>query len=329
MNRRGALAMLGGTLVLGGTLGARAQPATNVRRIGILWPGDGATHTAEIHTLLASVRALGWIEGHNLVVENRYARGKPELLRQYAEELVRLNVEIIGTMGTPATIAAKNATTRIPIVIMSAGDPVGAGLVASLAKPGGNITGFSNGDPELYAKRLELLREVLPTAQRIGGLEDPSYSYFLGMTREERERRFRSLGMQPIIVEVAAASELENAVAEVARRRAQALMVADVTMFYSNRVLLMRAALRHALPTIVPGRDYVEAGGLLSLDFDYAENDRIIAYFVDKILRGAKPADLPVQQPSRFVTSINLKTAKALGLTIPQSVVQRADEVIQ
>jgi putative ABC transport system substrate-binding protein len=327
MDRRDILAMFGGMLVLGGTLGARAQPATTVRRIGILEPYVGAT-PAEIQQFWASMRTLGWIEGQNLVVEYRYAGGKPELLRQHAEELVRLKVEIIGTLGTAAAIAAKNATTRIPIVMMTAADPVRAGLVASLARPGGNITGFSIIIPELDAKRLGLLHELLPTAQRIGVLLY-SAQPMNEILREESERLFRSLGMQRIVVAVAAASELENAVAEVARRRGQALMVADELLFYSNRVPLMRAALRHALPTIVVGRDYVEAGGLLSLGFDDAEQERVFAYFVDKILRGAKPADLPVQQPSRFVLSINLQTAKALGLTIPQSLLLRADEVIQ
>jgi putative ABC transport system substrate-binding protein len=318
--------MLGVTLVLGRTLAARAQPASKVRRIGYLETGFGLT-PAELQQFWASVRPLGWIEGHNLVVEYRYAGGRPELLRPYAEELVRLKVEIIGTRGTPAAIAAKNATTRIPIVMDAVGDPVRAGLVASLARPGGNITGFSTISPELDAKRLGLLRELLPTAQRIGWLVDSTNPY-TEMVREERERGFRSLGMQPIIVEVAAASEIESAVAEVARRRAQALMV-GAALFYSNRVPLMRAALRHALPTVVDARGYVEAGGLLSLSIDFVEKDRAFVYFVDKILRGAKPADLPIQQPTKFVLSINLKTAKALGLTIPQSLLLRADEVIQ
>jgi len=326
MDRRDILAMLGGTLVLGGALGARAQPAANVRRIGIL---DGYySRPAEFQELWATVRALGWIEGQNLVVEYRFTGGRPELLRPYAEELVRLNVELIGTIGNPATVAAKNAKTRIPIVMMMGNDPVRAGLVASLARPGGNITGYSYSAPELAAKNLELLRELLPTAQRIGVLLD-SNNPRNEIGRQERERLIRSFGMQPIIVEVAAASELESAVAEVARRRAQALFVVGEHIFISNRVVLMRAALRHALPTFGARRDYVEAGGLLSLDINSAENDRVIAYFVDKVLRGVKPADLPVQQPSRFWLAINLQTAKALGLTIPQSLLLRADEVIE
>ncbi len=327
MDRRGALATLVGTLVLGGALGVRAQPTTTVRRIGILETGFGPT-PAELQQFWTSVGALGWIEGKNLVVDFRFAGGRPELLQPYAQELVRLNVEIIGTLGTAAAIAAKNATTRVPIVMMIAGDPVSAGLVASLARPGGNITGFGI-TPELRNKRAELARELLPSAQRIGVLVDPASPIVGFYTREELERPYRSFGMQPVIVEVAAASELENAVAELARRQAQVLIVDEEHIFIPDRGLLMRAALRHALPTIVSGIEYLEAGGLLSLLFDSAENDRVFAYFVDKILRGTKPADLPVQQPSRFVLSINLKTAKALGLKIPQSLLVRADEVIQ
>jgi putative ABC transport system substrate-binding protein len=207
-------------------------------------------------------------------------------------------------------------------------DPVRAGLVASLAKPGGNITGYSLMSPELSRNRVGLIRELLPAAQRVGALVDSANPYN-EIFRKEIEPAYRSLGMQRIAVGVAAVSELENAVAELVRQRAQVLVIGAEPMFYSNRVLLMRAALRHALPTVLAERGYLEAGGLLSLAIDDTEEDRVFAYFVDKILRGAKPADLPVQQPSRFMLSINLKTAKALGLTIPQSLLLRADEVIQ
>jgi putative ABC transport system substrate-binding protein len=276
----------------------------------------------------APARELGWIEGQNLIVERRYAQGKAELLKSYAEELVRLNVELIVTNGTAATIAAKNATTRIPIVVYSAGDPVLSGLVASLARPGGNITGYSIVARELDAKRLELLQELLPTAQRVAVLIDPTNPYN-EIAREDRERVYRSLGMQPIFVGAAAASELENAVSEAARRRAQALIVPVDNLFWSSRVLLMRTALEHRLPTIVGHRDILEAGGLLSLAIDESEQFQVLAYFVDRILRGAKPADLPVQQPRKLLLSVNLKTAKALGITIPQSLLLRADEVTQ
>jgi len=326
MNRRGALAMLGGSLLLARTVGTKAQAAKSVRHIGSLGPGLGPD-PAFLQRLWAPARELGWIEGENLIVERRYA-SKAELFKPYAEELVRLNVELIVTNGTPATIAAKNATRRIPIVMFSAGDPVRSGLVASLARPGGNITGYSIVARELDAKRLELLQKLLPTAQRVAVLIDPTNPYN-EIAREERERVYRSLGMQPIIVGAAAANELENAVSESARLRAQALIVPVDSLFWTNRVLLMRTALEHRLPTIVGHRDILEAGGLLSLAIDETEQYRAMAYFVDKILRGAKPADLPVQQPSKLLLSVNLKTAKALGFTIPQSLLLRADEVIE
>jgi putative tryptophan/tyrosine transport system substrate-binding protein len=327
MNRRGALAMLGGSLLLARTVGAKAQGAKSVRHIGFLGPGS-APNPAFLQRVWAPTGALGWIEGQNLIVERRYAQGKAELLKSYAEELVRLNVELIVTNGTAPTIAAKNATTRIPIVMYSAGDPVLSGLVASLARPGGNVTGFSIVARELDAKRLELLQELLPSAQRVAVLIDPTNPYN-ETAREERERVYRSLGVQPIFVGAAAASELGNAVSEAARRRAQALIVPVDNLFWVNRVPLMRTALEHRLPTIVGHRDILEAGGLLSLAIDEAEQNRALAYFVDKILQGAKPADLPVQQPSKLLVSVNLKTAKALGFTIPQSLLLRADEVIE
>jgi putative ABC transport system substrate-binding protein len=326
MDRRTVIRVLAAGIVAG-SLRAEAQTATAVRRIGVL--GSGAQPTpADLLYLEAHLRELGWVEGNNLLVERRYANGKAELLRPFAEELVRLKVELIATNGTDAALAAKNATTTIPIVIWSAGDPVRTGLVASLARPGGNITGYSMVSPELDAKRLALLRELLPTAQRVGVLENSTNPIF-GIKHKENEPLYRSLGMQTIIVEVAAASELENAVAEMARRRAQVLVLAADSLFRVNRVLIMSAALRHALPTIVEGYDMLEAGGLLSYAVSLAELDHRHAAFIDKILRGAKPTDLPIEQPTKFELGINLKTAKALGITVPKTLLLRADEVIQ
>ena len=327
MNRRGALAMLGGTLFLARTVGTKAQAAKSVRHIGWLGPGS-ASDPVYFQRVWAPARELGWIEGQNVIVERRYAEGKAELLKPNAEELVRLNVELIVTNGTAATMAAKNATTRIPIVMYSAGDPVRSGLVASLARPGGNVTGYSIVAPELDAKRLAILRELSPTAQRVAVLIDPTNPYN-EIAREERERVYRSLGMQAIIVGAATASELENAVSEAARRRAQALIVPVENLFWAQRVLLMRIALEHRLPTIVGNRDILEAGALVSLANDESEQFRVMASFVDRILRGAKPADLPVQQPSKLLLSFNLKTAKALSITVPRSLLLRADEVIE
>jgi putative ABC transport system substrate-binding protein len=306
-------------------LSASAQTATTVRRIGFLAFGAPKS-PAELEQQYAPLRELGWVVGQNLLVERRYA-DRAELLRPLAEELVRLKVELIVTENTDATQAAKNATTTIPIVIWSAGDPVRTGLVASMARPGGNVTGYSTVTPELDTKRLALLRELLPDLQRIGVLEHSTNPYYRAV-RKEFEQACRSLGIQPIFVEVTAASELENAIAEIARRRAQALFVQG-QLFNDNRIEIMRWALMRALPTVVGFRVLLEAGALVSYGGTDAEDLRRGAAFVDRILRGAKPGDLPIEQPTQFELGINLKTAKALGITVPKSLLLRADEVIQ
>ena len=308
-------------------LAAYAQTATTVRRIGELSAGASPT-PAVVERINAPFRELGWYEGQNLFVERRSANGRAELLRPLAEELVRLKVEIIVTSGTAAALAAMRATTTIPIIMYSAGDPVRAGLVASLSRPGGNITGFSIIGPEIDAKRLALLRELVPGLQRVGVLENSTNPYFRA-ARKDFEQACRSLGLQPIIIEVAAAGELENAIAELARRRAQALFVQGDDLFNDNRVPLLSAALRYALPTLGTGKEMLEAGALVFYVHNRAEQDQRYAAFVDRILRGAKPADLPIEQPTRFELGINLKAAKALGITVPQLLLLRADEVIQ
>jgi putative ABC transport system substrate-binding protein len=305
---------------------ARAQPTAPVRRIGWLSPSQPTTTELEQQNL--ALRERGWIEGQNLLIERRYNNGEAELFRPLAEELVRLKVELIVTQGTPAALAAKNATHTIPIVIWSSGDPVLTGLVASLARPGGNITGYSIASPELNAKRVSLLRELLPGLQRIG-MPEVSTNPYNRAAREELEQKFSSLGIQTIFVEVAAAGEFENVVAEVARQQGQALIAPDEGLILENRVEFIRAAQKHALPIMAGQKILLEAGALVSYGFSWAERRRRGAYFVDKILRGAKPADLPIEQPTRFELGINLKTAKALGITIPQSLLLRADEVIQ
>jgi putative tryptophan/tyrosine transport system substrate-binding protein len=326
MNRRmfiGAVA----AGIIAAPLAPSAQSATTVRRIGFLSSGARPT-PAELHEESAPLRELGWVEGKNLLVERRYTTGRAELLQPLAEELVRLKVELIVTFGTNATLAAKNATTTIPIIIKSAGDPARSGLVASLARPGGNITGYSIISPELNVKRLALLRELLPVMQSVGWLENSTNPYYRA-ARKDLEEACRSLGIQPIFVQVAAASELPDAVAEAARQRAQALFVPIDTLFYENRAEIMRAALKHALPTMAQRRTVLEDGALIAYDPTEVEENSRNAAFIDRILRGVKPADLPIEQPTRFELIINLKTAKALGLTIPQSLLLRADEVIQ
>jgi putative ABC transport system substrate-binding protein len=313
--------------ILAAPLAARAQTATNVRRIGFLSSGARPT-PAELHGESAPLREFGWVEGKNMLMERRYTNGRAELLQPLAEELVRLKVELIVTFGTNATLAAKNATTTIPIVIKSAGDPARSGLVASLARPGGNVTGYSIISPELNIKRLALLRELLPVVQSIGWLENSTNPYYRA-ARKDLEQACRSLGIQPIFVQVAAASELQDAVAEVARQRAQALFVPIDTLFYENRTEIMRAALKHALPTMAQRITVLEDGALIAYDPTEAEENYRNAAFIDRILRGAKPADLPIEQPTKFQLVINLKTAKALGITVPQTLLLRADEVIQ
>jgi putative ABC transport system substrate-binding protein len=307
---------------------ARAQTAQNARRIGILEPGAQPA-PAERQDESAALRELGWVEGKNLLVERRYANNRAELLQPLADELVRLKVEVLVTGGTAATLAARNATTTIPIVFRSAGDPVRAGLVASLARPGGNVTGYSTVSPELEAKRLSLLREVLPGLQRVGYLVASVNPYFR-LARDDFQQACRSLAIHPIFIDVAAAGELANAVAEIARQRGQVLIVPAHSMFTENLVEIGRAARMHALPTMVQ-RDVSlqDSGALLSFGPTAAEEGYRNAAYVDRILRGARPADLPVEQPTRFELGINLGTAKALGITIPQSLLLRADEVIR
>lgn len=305
----------------------RAQPRATMRHIGVLSPGPPLA-PAEYQAVWAPLRDLGWSEGQNLLFERRWADGRPERLRPLANELVRLKVEIIATIGMDATVAARNATATIPIVMLSAGDPVGNALVASLARPGGNVTGISVIAPEVEAKRLTLLQELMPGVQRIGVLVDPTTAVS-GFSRKESERTYQSLGLHPIFVEVASPEAVEDAVAEVVRRQGQALVVHDDILFYRNRVTVMSVALRHRLPAVVDGGSLLEAGGLMSYETDAADQIKRFASFVDRILRGAKPADLPIEQPTKFKLMINLKTARALGFTIPQSLLLRADEVIQ
>ena len=306
---------------------AMGQLTEKVRRIGHLQLGNPPIPAGPDWDP-APLRDLGWIEGKNLVIEYRYAGDRAELLQRLAAELVRLNVEIIVTTGTDAAVAARDATTRIPIVMYSAGDPVGAGLVARLSRPGGNITGFSILTTELDVKRLEVLHELLPSVQRVGELVNPT-NPISKVGRKEYEEAYKALGIQPLFIDVAAASELGNAFAVLARWRAQALVVPQDNLFVASSVSIMRAAVAHALPTMVGSRAMVEDGGMVSYTYSGDERSRRFAYFIDKILRGARPGDLPIEQPTKFELIINLKTAKALGITIPQSVLLRADEVIQ
>ena len=268
------------------------------------------------------------MEGQNLHVERRYANGRFDALQPLAEELVRAKVEVIVTGGIAATAAAKRATTTIPIIFRSAGDPVRSGLVASLARPGGNVTGFSLIGPEVAVKYLSLLKELLPGLRRIGVVEstNPYWRPFRG----QFEDACRSLGLEPVFVEFAAASEIGDAIGQLAGQRVQVLVLRADGVVFDHRFELVNAAMRYRLPTMAEQPDIVrEAGALVSYSMSEAEELRRAASYIDRVLRGAKPADLPIEQPTKFQLMLNLKTAKTLGLTIPQQVLLRADEVIR
>ena len=325
MSRRTFGQMLTG-IVVASPSAAIAQ-VSKVRRVGVLEPGDEPDTPEWIWKQAEPLRALGWVEGKNLHVERR--NGRLEALQSLAEELVRARVEIIVTAGTAATLAAKRATTTIPIVFRSAGDPVLLGLVASLARPGGNVTGYSEANPEVTAKYLSVLKELLPRLQRIGVLWEAGDPYNPA-ARGQFEHVCQSLGLVPIIVEIGGAGEIGSAIAQLERQRAQALALQTGGFVWDHRFEIIDAATRHGLPTIADFGELVrQSGALIAYANSQVEEDRVRAEYIDRILRGAKPADLPVQQPTKLELVINLKTARALGLTIPKELLLRADEVIQ
>ncbi len=324
MDRRTFIAIGAGGL-LATSVPVPAQQAGNLRRIGMLSGGVVATTVSPV--LFERLNELGWVEGKNLIIERRDGRGDSERVPALAVQLVQLKPDLIATFGAVAGVAAKNATTTIPIVATS-GDPVRLGLVSSLSHPGGNITGLSLIAPELAVKRLELIRELLPKATRIGELVDPANLYWQRV-RPDYEQAFRAMRMEPIFVEVANFDAIEKAIARIAGLRADALIVRGDPMFGSNREAIGAWALQHALPTVAEERPYTASGMLLSYGPDVPAASRIVASYIDRILRGAKPGDLAIAQPTQFEFVINLKTAKMLRLAIPQSLRRRADEVIE
>jgi putative ABC transport system substrate-binding protein len=309
-------------------LGAEAQQRAKTARIGFLSISAGPNPNMDV---LPGLRELGWVEGRNLFVERRWAAGQEDQLPAMAAELVNLKMDVIVTLSTPAAMAAKQATNTIPIVITFVADPLGSGLVASLARPGGNITGVTTIAPELVAKRLELLKQVVPDAGRIAVLWDP-----VGLTertrrimREETEAAGRALGVNLQFFEVRRPEDFERVFAAMVDARIGALLVSPTPMLFEARKGIVAHAAKNRLPTVYAWREAVEAGGLVSYATNFPEMYRRAAIYVDKILKGAKPGDLPIEQPTRFELVINLKTAKALGLSIPDSLLQRADEVIR
>jgi len=325
VERRAFMGVLASGL-LAAPLAAEAQQAGKVHRIGYL---SGGLSTYRIEAFRQGLRELGWVEGQNIVIEYRYAEGRFDRLPDLAAELVRLKVDIIVALATPASAAAKNATGTIPIVGISLGDPVGTGLIASLARPGGNVTGVSYSvGVETIGKGLELFKEIVPNVRRVAILSNPGNPLYAPAVRDVKVAA-RSLGVQLQLLETRGPTEFDGAFAAMAKERVGGLFVVADTMFNLHRARLVELAAKSRLPAAYGTRDAVEAGGLMSYGPSLPDLFRRGATYVDKILRGAKPADLPVEQPTKFELVINLKTAKALGLTIPQSVLARADQVIE
>jgi len=313
--------------LLAAPLAADAQQAQGRARIGVLSSSSPEREQGYLAAFEQSLRDLGYSEGKNLLVDRRYAAGRFDTLPELAAELVRLKVDILVVTGTPAAHAAKNATPLIPIVTVTAADPVGTGLVTSLARPGGNVTGLTDLAPGVVAKRLELIKEVIPSATRVAVLLNPDNSSNLPQMRLIQEAA-SALGVSILSVEARRLDDIDRAFATVRAKHAMALLLIADGLLGSNRKRIVELTAKGQLPAIYWRREFVEDGGLMSYGASVVDLYRRAAAYVDKILKGAKPADLPVEQPTKFELVINLKTAKALGLTIPSAVLTRADEVI-
>jgi putative ABC transport system substrate-binding protein len=327
MDRRAFIIVVGGS-TLAGPLASEAQQKGKVYRIGVLEIVGIAANAANLSAFRQGLRELGYVEGQNLVIEYRSADGQAEQFPNLASELVRLNVDVIVTRGTPAALAAKRATATTPIVMASSGDPVRAGIVASLAHPGANVTGLAAFATDVQGKLLELLREVLPQLARVAFLFNMSNPVLQAQWKEVGPIA-RSMGLRSQLLDVRTALDLEPAFDTAARERADAMIVGIDALTQAHRGQIVGTLAKRRLPAISREREFVDGGGLMSYGVHYADSYRRAAMYVDRILKGARPADLPVEQPTKFELVINMKTAKALGLTIPQSVLLRADQVIE
>jgi putative tryptophan/tyrosine transport system substrate-binding protein len=315
------------TVVLPAVL-TEAQQPTKIPRIGYLSPNSRSSNPARIEAFRQGLHELGYVEGKNIVIESRDAEGKLDRLSQLAAELVRLKVDIIVTSSPAPTRAAKQATVTIPIVFAQDGDPVASGFVASLARPGGNITGLSTLAPELSGKRLELLKEVVPKLSRVAVL-GTSTSPSTAPTLKETELAAGASKVQLQYLDVLDPKDIETAFRTAAKRRADAVLVLAGPVVFSQRTQIAGLAVKSRLPAIYPQTEFTEAGGLMYYGANTPDMYRRAATYVDKILKGAKPGDLPVEQPTKFELIINLKAAKHIGLTIPPNVLARADKVIR
>jgi putative ABC transport system substrate-binding protein len=307
---------------------AEAQQPAKVFKIGWLTTTSSQSQLTRSENYKKSLRALGYIEGKNIFIEYRFAEGKPDRLPVLADELVRLKVDLIVAISTTAALAAKNATKTIPIVFTSGGDPVTVGLIDSLAHPGGNLTGFSTISAELAGKRLELLKETVPKLSRVAVLWEPR-SVASAQEWKESLHPARELGLQLHSMEVSSADQLESAFKEAIKARSAALAVTNSGIGNSNPKRIADLALKHRLPAISWRGDFVASGGLMSYAADETESYKRVVYLIDRVLKGTKPAELPVERPMGFEFIMNLKTAKALNLTIPPIVLMRVTRVVK
>ena len=313
--------------VIAWPLAGRAQQSPKLPTIGFLAPNTSSTDGPRVGAFVQRLRELDWIEGQNVAIEYRWAEGRVENLGEFAAEFVRLKVDVILTSATPPVLAAKRATSVIPIVFAAVGDPVGTGLVASLARPGRNVTGLSLQNPDSAGKRLQLLREVVPTLRHLAIMANPDSPVPM-LEMREVQAAGSTLGLEFVTSEIRHPEDIAPAF-ETFKGRAEALYVCNDPLVTTNRTRIAELAVGMGLPTTFNVREFVAAGGLMSYGPNFLALYRRAGDFVDKILRGAKPADIPVEQPTTFDFIINLKTAKALGLTVPQSLLARADEVIE
>ena len=327
MRRRNFITLLG-IVVLATPLVAAAQGVGQPARIGFLGNSTAALEANLVGPFREGLRDLGYVEGENVKIEFRWAEGDYERFPALIAELVALKVDVIATAGTPATLALKKATSSIPVVMIAVGDPVGSGIVQSLSRPGGNITGLTSIAPELEGKRLQLLKEVIPELLRFAVLWNPSNHYMIA-TEQQVQAAARVLGLRVLSLGVQNLDELEKAFATIRKERPGAFNVLADRLFLHNRARIMEFAAQERLPGVHAYREMVEAGGLMSFGPSYAGMHRQAATYVDQILKGASPADLPIEQPAKFELVVNLRTAQALGIEIPPSILLRADEVIE
>jgi putative ABC transport system substrate-binding protein len=320
------------TLLAGGAaawpFAAPAQEAAKTPRIGFLGNSTPALETNLIGPFRDGLRALGYEEGRNIVIEYRWAEGKYDRFPALVAELLAANVDVLVTAGTPASLAIKKARTSVPVVMIAVGDPVGTGLVPSLARPGGNLTGLSSIAPDLEGKRLELLREVVPKLSYVGMFIN-SANPFHTVSVQQARAAAQALGIKLQLLDVRAAEDLDGAFTAILKERPEALLILADRVFLHDRMRMMDFAIKYRLPSVNAYHELVEAGGLMSFGPSYEDMHRRAATYVDKILKGAKPADLPIEQPTKFTLTLNLKSAKAIGVDVPPFLLARADEVIE